>query len=778
MSISTGHPFRPLAAAAAWLRAHDPGHGALRRAARTAILMPGLFALCDRVIGDPAIATFAAFGSFAMLLLVDFGGSIEDRLLDQAALGLACVALICLGTLVSQHTWLAAVTMLVLAFAVLFAAVVSSVLAGATTTLLLALILPISIPGPPSSIPERIGGWGIAAGASLLAISLLWPSPTRNPVRVGAVAAVRALAERLRADVAYVMSAGSPDTEDAHRAAAALADERVHALQRAFFATPYRPTGLATDARAVIRLVDELRWLHAIVRRSAPKQHPPRPDPSVCAVKRSAAAVLDCAADQLEDPRRPGEEMAAALATMRGSLEELERATIELISGHDGGAPDAERVISSLDPSFRAQELSFIVAQIATNTGVAAAAARRSWVDRALGRQPEGIAGPISAAQERAGSHAARNSAWLHNSMRGAVALALAVTVADVGSVQHGFWVAFGTLSVLRSNALSTGQNIVRALIGTTAGFIVGGVLVYAIGTNTTVLWVLLPLAVLAAGLAPATISFAAGQAGFTLVLLILFNLLAPAGWKIGLVRIEDVALGGAVSLLAGLLFWPRGAGSALARALSQAYADGARYLAGAVDFGVSCCDAGSVPASRPRRQALEAAASARRLDDAFRGYLAERGAKRAPLADITGLVTGVAALRLAGDAVIDLWDGSSEPGGERSAARRELLSSAAVMSRWYEHFATSLAGAESVPEPLERDQVADGRLIEAVERDLRDAEGHATAIGVRVIWTGDHLDAVRRLQGMIVPTARASLGGGHRADAAALQAAIAPAQP
>ena len=62
----------------------------------------------------------------------------------------------------------------------------------------------------------------------------------------------------------------------------------------------------------------------------------------------------------------------------------------------------------------------------------------------------------------------------------------------------------------------------------------------------------------------PPTISFAAGQAAFTLTLLILFNILAPEGWKIGLVRIEDIALGSAVSLAVGLLFWPRGAGAAL----------------------------------------------------------------------------------------------------------------------------------------------------------------------------------------------------------------------
>ena len=79
-------------------------------------------------------------------------------------------------------------------------------------------------------------------------------------------------------------------------------------------------------------------------------------------------------------------------------------------------------------------------------------------------------------------------------------------------------------------------------------------------------------------------------------------------------------------------------------------------------------------------------------------------------------------------------------------------------MTDWYDHFAASLTGAEEVPEPLPRDEGADGRLVDAVARDLRDSDGHATATGVRVIWTGDHLDAVRRLQEMLVEPARAAV--------------------
>jgi hypothetical protein len=76
----------------------------------------------------------------------------------------------------------------------------------------------------------------------------------------------------------------------------------------------------------------------------------------------------------------------------------------------------------------------------------------------------------------------------------------------------------------------------------------------------------------------------------------------------------------------------------------------------------------------------------------------------------------------------------------------------------WYGEFAASLVGEARVPDPLATDEAADGRLVDAVARDLGDAAGHATETGVKVIWTGDHLDAVRRLQETLAPPARTAV--------------------
>jgi hypothetical protein len=486
-------------------------------------------------------------------------------------------------------------------------------------------------------------------------------------------------------------------------------------------------------------------------------------------VKVAAAAVLERGAELLETPRTNPESLRSALTELRNTQAVLEHnATSELpIRRERPGENEVmadERIrefIGSLDPSFRAQELSFVVSLIGSNIDLAASAERRSWIQRILGRQPTGLPGTLSAAQERAAAHVERHSLWLHNSVRGAVGLALAVFVATQTGVEHSFWVVLGTLSVLRSNALNTGQNVLRAVSGTAVGFAVGAALLVPIGSDTTLLWFLLPLATLLAGVVPSVISFAAGQAAFTLVLVILFNIIQPTGWRVGLLRVEDIALGCAVSLLAGVLFWPRGAAAALNRSLAEAYADSASYLAAAVEFGMLRCDSSTPNPVGPAQEAVRAAAASRRMDDTFRGYLAERGAKPVQLAEVARLVSGVAGLRLAADAVLDIWgrdDGRAA--GDRAAARLELLRSTESIRRWYDDLANSLNGLDSVPAPLTQDMDADGRLLQAVRHDLRGEDGQATGTAVRMIWTSDHLDAARRLQaGLVQPASAVHLG-------------------
>ncbi len=279
------------------------------------------------------------------------------------------------------------------------------------------------------------------------------------------------------------------------------------------------------------------------------------------------------------------------------------------------------------------------------------------------------------------------------------------------------------------------------------------------LGANSTASWLILVPAIALIALGPVTISFAVGQMGFTTALLIMNNIIVPAGWSAGLVRFEDVAIGCGVSIVVGALFWPRGAGRALGHALADGFSTGARYLDAAVEYGVNHCDSRSPDISRPAHEIELAGAAGRRVDDAFRAYLAERGTKRLSMADAAKLVGGSSLLRLTADAVVDLWerDGTAV-GGDREAARRELHGARGPLIDWYERTASALAGRGAVPEQLGHDEDGDNRLIEVVRRDLSDADGRAAATAVKIVWTADHIDAARRLQAEIAaPSARAA---------------------
>ncbi|MGZ4658649.1 MAG: FUSC family protein [Blastococcus sp.] len=729
-----------------WLLARDGDLRATRRAARTAIVMPALFALGTVVIGDPGAATFAAFGSFALLLLADFGGSLGERLAAQASLVVAGCVFITLATLVSRTPWAAALAMLAVGFAVLFAGVVSSVLVAASTSVLLSFILPVATPAALESIPGRLLGWLVAGVVSLPAVTLLWPAPRAEPLRDAAAEACRLLSARLTAEVARWHGEDGEDVDEA----VARANAAVGRLRATFLATSYRPSGLTTANRAIVRLVDEVVWLSVILDSAATVRHRPRAHPTVRDVKTAAAVLLEHAGKALslkEPPQDSLQDHLDDLARARRAMEAMAMADAE--PARDGRS--AEDLVGSLAPSFRAQELSFAVLAIAENIAIVAAAEERAWWQKLLGRQPRGLPGPFASAQERALAHVEPHSVWLRNSLRGGVALGGAVLVADLSGAQHSFWIVLGALSVLRSNALSTGQSAVRGLIGTTIGFVVGGLLVLLVGTNPVVLWVLLPVAILIAGIAP-SISFTAGQAGFTVTLLVLFNIISPAGWQVGIVRIEDVAIGCAVSLAVGVLFWPRGAAGALRRALAEAYAEAAAYLRAAAEIGADEGTREDAWAGGAR-----AAAAARRLDDAFREYLAERGRKRLSLAEVASLLTGVAGLRLTAEAVVELWSGSDGGRPDTPRAQLELIIATERVTTWYAAMAQAIAGAGTVPRSIPQDSGSATRLVEALSEDLGPLAAGAgvKAQTVRLVWTSDHVDAARRLQDLVERAAR-----------------------
>ena len=724
-----------------WWRARDPGGYALRRAIRAAVVVPLNFAIGSQLIGQAPVATFAAFGSFALLLFANFPGGRATLAGSYATLAVAGAVLVTLGTLVATPDWLAVASMVVVAFVVLFAGVVSSVINGGTQAALLAFILAVMLPGTRADLPLRLAGWGLAVAVAVPVAVFVWPPAEQTTLRRRASQLCRTLAGTLHPDPVD----GGPDR-------LVELGEAGRALRTAFRASAARFAAVSTGSRLGIRLVDELEWLTTIVANACE-------DPSDqwsaegLELRRVSATLLDACADSLDHPgERPPDAACSAVLDGIARLDEVRNAvTDEAVRRLRAGAQpdDGGSAVGEFDrPLYSAHELGYAVGLCARTVSAIAAANRRSWWARLLGRRP-GVdeVGAATAVRQTSAAQLDRHSVWLQNSLRGAVGLAVAVLLARVSDAQNAFWVGLGALSVLRTNATATGATVVRALAGTVIGFAVGGTAVLVLGTDPAVLWPLLPLVVLVSALAPAVIPFIAGQAAFSVFSIVLFNIIAPSGWRIGVFRIEDVALGCLASLAAGVLLWPRGAGAALGSALAEAYRASAAQLRAAVD---------RVTGGDGTRSAPDAAAAAgSRLDDALRQYLAERGSKHVSLEDVAALANGATRLRLAGTAIARLRP--ADPGGAAAVADDlagpvdVLTHRADEITDWYAGLASAFEDGAAVPAV----SAADGSFLEVVLPAVdRCGDPGLADRAERLLWSGQYLGDVDQLRAHLVPRA------------------------
>ncbi len=750
-----------------WLRSKDPHLLVVKRSIRAAVIMPSVFALAHGLFSNPQVGLFGAFGSFALLLLVEFTGRVHSRLISYVGLYVAGSCFIVLGTVVSTHKVAAVATMAVVGFAVLYAGIVAPPVATASTAALLTFVLPVSVAQPASAVGPRLIGWSLAAAFCIAGCLLVWPPPWHDNLRRRLASAVSAVAR-----LAEARARGASDPE-AH---AAVVSE-LASLRRQFSGTPYPPTGAASGAVALSKLVGRVEWVAGNTAMIG-DEHWSTELPSALAVTRQVAETLhrtaelicDGLAHPVDDParieavqestRRLDGLIGAALDADVVSLTEGDATAPESASSDARRAAPAEEssLAGALDPGFHARALG-VATEMVADAALESAGAE-AVVDRRLGMGDESTANLYA---YRLLSHLSFRSVWFRNAVRGAIGLAIAVAVVEVTDVQHGFWVVLGTMSVLRSNALGTGATALRAVSGTAVGFVAGSVIMIGVADHSDLLWALLPLAVLVSGIAPSMISFVAGQAAFTLMVVILFNIIQPIGWKVGLTRIEDVAIGCGVSIVVGLLFWPRGATAALGRALSSAFVASSGYLADAVDrltITRRHVDTAAGQEASHRAYLL--------LDDAFRQFFAERGAKVVPVETIARLFTGSNRLRLAAYTLASLPvrpPAAGQPEVESVAiAEAVLRDSYASTHRWYRDFADLLADRRTALDlPAPHDDVLH-RVLRTAFDDVRTQQrSDRVQTTLQMLWADELLENQSQMQIDLLASANLFVRGKRR---------------
>jgi hypothetical protein len=167
-----------------------------------------------------------------------------------------------------------------------------------------------------------------------------------------------------------------------------------------------------------------------------------------------------------------------------------------------------------------------------------------------------GASGGAASSHDLTSNHvrSADRSDWRESAVRSGLALGFAVLVTRLLKVEHAFWVVLGALPLLSASGASAVRTFWQEQAGTLIGFLASAIVVAIIGPHPSWYWIILPLVVFASTYAASACGLVAGQAAFTLFAVVLFCILLPQQTPAGLLRLEDIALGGAVSLVVGAL--------------------------------------------------------------------------------------------------------------------------------------------------------------------------------------------------------------------------------
>jgi uncharacterized membrane protein YccC len=156
------------------------------------------------------------------------------------------------------------------------------------------------------------------------------------------------------------------------------------------------------------------------------------------------------------------------------------------------------------------------------------------------------------------------------------ICMGVAGLVTEVLPLQRSYWVPLTVAIVLKPDYGSVFARALQRGIGTIVGAVAGAVLL--IGIHGT--WLLIPLAVLAA-LLPYGRSRNYGLFAtlLTPLVVVLIDLLAPAGWRLAEERLLDTLIGCAIVLLVGFAPWPMAWYAHLPRQFAQAVGDVREYM-------------------------------------------------------------------------------------------------------------------------------------------------------------------------------------------------------
>ncbi|MDZ8186400.1 MAG: FUSC family protein [Nostoc sp. ChiSLP02] len=148
------------------------------------------------------------------------------------------------------------------------------------------------------------------------------------------------------------------------------------------------------------------------------------------------------------------------------------------------------------------------------------------------------------------------DSVLFRHALRLALITTLAELLASVLQLPRGYWITLTALVALKPNFGGTSETTVQRVIGTILGGIIG-IIVILLLKNQIAIAICFLLLVFTA-MSVRSLSYSIFIILLTPAIILLLNLISAADWKIGILRIVDSLVGGALALLGSYLLFPR----------------------------------------------------------------------------------------------------------------------------------------------------------------------------------------------------------------------------
>lgn len=159
------------------------------------------------------------------------------------------------------------------------------------------------------------------------------------------------------------------------------------------------------------------------------------------------------------------------------------------------------------------------------------------------------------------------------------IAVAAGIIVYSALGLEHGFWVTFTIVAVMKPDFGGSRRFIIQRVSATVVGATAAAGIIYAIPDAPAMLALLWPIGLV--GFTLISVNYRVGIIFFTMFIVILVDLGAPGDVEVAGIRVLNTVIGGVIALAASYLLWPTWQRTLVPGQLADAVEANRAYLAG-----------------------------------------------------------------------------------------------------------------------------------------------------------------------------------------------------